>query len=470
MAVRSRPLRARVLRPALLTAGAVAAALLAFAGSGSAASDALPTNTSPPTISGTEQQGRELTAARGSWTGNPTDYDYRWQRCNSGGSGCADVSGADSKAYTLGSADVGNRVRVGVTARNADGTSPRTYSGPTGIIAATATAPRNTSPPTISGTPQDNQTLIANNGSWSGTTPIAYRYDWQQCNDKGSDCRSIGARDQTYRVTSKDVGRRLRVVVTATNSGGTSSAVSAATNVATAAGAAPRNSAPPAIAGTPQDGQSLTASAGTWTGTAPITLTNQWLRCDANGNRCGVMGGATGSTYRATAPDVGHRLRVAITGRNVYGSSTATSGASAVIAAAGPAGAIKLPDGTTSIPITSVSPPDRLVVDRLEFNPPTIPSRTTPVTGRFRVVDEKGYVVRDVLVFAVGVPYNRVTVPPETKTDQSGWATLVFQPLRGLPMRKGTLLTIFVRARKPGESLLGGVSTRRLVSIRVRPS
>jgi hypothetical protein len=463
--------RTRGLRASTLAAGALAAAaaLLAFAGSGSAASADVPSNTTPPSISGTAQEGHQLSADHGDWTHSPTDYDYQWQRCNSSGGGCSNVSGATGSKYTLGSADVGNRVRVGVTASNADGDSGISYSGTTGVVAAAATKPSNTSPPTISGTPQDNQTLTASPGSWSGSTPITYTYQWRRCDSNGNGCSNL-ATGQTYEATSKDVGHRLRVVVTAKNDAGSSSATSSATEVVTAAGVGPKNTAVPTISGTAQDNQTLTAGAGSWTGNAPIAFAYQWQRCDADGNRCQAVGGATGSTYRATSTDVGHRLRVAVTAKNAFGSSTATSGATAVVVAAGPAGAIRLSNGTTSIPISSVSLPDRLILDRVSFTPPRIRSRGEQLVARFRVVDSDGYVVRDALVYAVGVPANRVTVPAETRTDQTGWATLSYTPLEGLPMKDGAQLTIFVRARKQGENPLGGVSTRRLVSIRVRPS
>lgn len=74
------------------------------------------------------------------------------------------------------------------------------------------------------------------------------------------------------------------------------------------------------------------------------------------------------------------------------------------------------------------------------------------------------------LVYAIAVPANRVTNASEVTTDSSGWATMTFRPLKGLPMKSGAQLTFFVRARKSGENPLAGVSSRRLVSVRVSPA
>src|SRR5438477_6065584 len=82
---------------------------------------AAPSNTSLPSISGAARDGSILTASHGSWTGNPKSYDFQWQRCDSSGGSCNPISGATSKQYTLTSADVGNRIRVQVTASNATG-------------------------------------------------------------------------------------------------------------------------------------------------------------------------------------------------------------------------------------------------------------------------------------------------------------------------------------------------------------
>jgi Concanavalin A-like lectin/glucanases superfamily len=104
----------------------------------------------------------------------------------------------------------------------------------------TPTPPLNSSPPTITGTPQDGQTLSASTGSWSGTQPITYGYQWQRCDSGGANCAAItGATGPTYAVTSADVGHALRVVVTATNSAGSASASSAATTVVQAAAGQP---------------------------------------------------------------------------------------------------------------------------------------------------------------------------------------------------------------------------------------
>jgi hypothetical protein len=89
-------------------------------------------------------------------------------------------------------------------------------------------APRNTSAPTVTGTAEVGQTLTAHKGSWSGTAPIAYSYQWQR-----GTADIAGATGAGYTPVAADVGHTLDVVVTASNTAGMASAKSAATAAVT---------------------------------------------------------------------------------------------------------------------------------------------------------------------------------------------------------------------------------------------
>jgi hypothetical protein len=90
-------------------------------------------------------------------------------------------------------------------------------------------APKATSVPKISGTPQQGRKLTASTGVWSGTPAPTYRFQWQRCTSKG--CQPISKQTgRTYRMTAADVGDRLKVAVTGSNSAGSASSVSKATN------------------------------------------------------------------------------------------------------------------------------------------------------------------------------------------------------------------------------------------------
>ena len=124
-------------------------------------------------------------------------------------------------------------------------------------LQSSASPPVNSSLPTIAGTAQQGQTLTAANGTWSGATPISYAYQWQRCNSGGSSCGSIhNASSQNYVLSSGDLGRTIRVAVTATNSDGTSQALSAATTAIVAVGTAPANTKQPNPSGTASCDQS----------------------------------------------------------------------------------------------------------------------------------------------------------------------------------------------------------------------
>jgi hypothetical protein len=204
---------------ALVVAGVTASAAWASA----------PSNTSPPTITGTPKKGMTLTAHNGSWLGGPTTFAYKWQRCAADGTGCANISGANAKAYMLTSADVDHTVRVRVAATNADG-STTAFSNPSDLVSDNV-APKNTALPSVTGTPQPGEELTAANGTWTGGAST-FIYQWQRCDSSGAGCVDVtGANGKTYGVRSTDVGHTLRVAVTAKNLAGSTTANSSTTAV-----------------------------------------------------------------------------------------------------------------------------------------------------------------------------------------------------------------------------------------------
>ncbi len=94
---------------------------------------------------------------------------------------------------------------------------------------------------------------------------------------------------------------------------------------------APVSLTPPTVAGVAAVGSTLSGSAGTWSGTAPIGYTYQWSRCNASGNACADVAGATGTTYGVASADAGSTLRVAVRGSNASGSALAVSAPTAAV-------------------------------------------------------------------------------------------------------------------------------------------
>jgi len=339
---------------------------------------------------------------------------------------------------------------------------------PTAGSAQSQTAPANTGEPRVTGRTIQGQTLTTTNGTWSGSTPMSFQYRWLRCDSSGGgingvNCTTIqGETRKTLVLTRADVGHRIRSRVIASNADGTASANSNATpgvvQPSSTAGR-PVLASPPAISGTPQEGQTLTVSRGSWTGGQPQTYTYQWRRCDGNGGNCSDISGATSSTYRVQAADIGHTLRARVTARNSIGTRSATTTPTAVVTKAGvPAG--------NAISINDVALPNRLIIDRVRFSPVILRSRS-PFTARFRVVDTQGHPVQGALVFVVGIPFGNTTTPRELTTGPDGYVTFVIKPTVRLKMSRGSQ-PFFVRARKAGDRLIGGVSTRRLVNLSVR--
>ena len=227
----------RIFRRSALVPLVVALGTLGLtAGAGIAAQAAPPNNTAEPTISGRAEQGRTLNASNGSWTGTGSiTYAYQWIRCGADGGrpdggDCAIVSGATSRQHRLTGSDVGFRMRIRVTASNADG-SRTVASNPTGTVVG---PPVNTSTPLVRGTMLVGSVVTADPGSWTGRESISFSYRWLRCNTQGAECVSIaGATRGNYRLSSADLNRKMRFNLTARNALGSTTVTSAESAVVT---------------------------------------------------------------------------------------------------------------------------------------------------------------------------------------------------------------------------------------------
>lgn len=283
-------------------------------------------NLAPPAIVGTARDEETLTATTGSWRGTPTiAYSYEWRRCGATGDSCTPIAGETQQQYVLSSADADATVRVVVTASNA-ANAVAVASDATGVISGNP--PVNDVAPTIGGTIVAGQTLTASSGSWSGTTPMSYAYDWYRCDSSGSAC-SLVASGTSYTLTASDVDSRMRIVATATNSCangcGTGVAQSAISPVV--AGVAP-SAGSATVSGTARVGERLTATpSGFNLGIPTATYSFQWERCDSAGGSCGALAGATLRYYDLVTADFGYQLRVVVRATNACSSGCGTASA-----------------------------------------------------------------------------------------------------------------------------------------------
>ena len=311
---------------ARVTATNVDGTAVALSAPSSAVATAPPVPGTPPSITGTAQRLQGLLAFRGTWVNPGGTLAIQWQR-SADGSEWTDIPGATLDRHALTGADVGQLVRLQVTATNPDATVVRT-SAPTAVVRPAppvATAGR---PPVISGTVRLASRLTATAGSWTPAGP-ALAFQWQRVT--GSEISDIdGATQAAYTTTEDDVGTRLRVRVTATNQDGSAAAPSAQTIVVERPPAV--DTAPAAPSGTLLDTHLLTADPGTWTpSTAPRAFA--WLRCPASAataaSGCVEVGRL--STYRLVDRDVGSRLAVRVTATTPGGTASVLSPVTGVV-------------------------------------------------------------------------------------------------------------------------------------------
>lgn len=174
---------------------------------------------------------------------------------------------------------------------------------PPPVIPPVLTAPVNVVAPVISGVLRVGSTLSCSTGTWTGTLPITYAYQWFQApilvDEDGAVISDealvalltsltegliVGATSNTYLLLPGDLGEFVYCRVTASNVVGSSSALS---NVVGPIEAALAVATPPVSTGapviddtTPTEGDPLHVTDGTWSGTLPMTFIYEWHAVD----------------------------------------------------------------------------------------------------------------------------------------------------------------------------------------------
>ena len=183
-----------------------------------------------PLVTGQTAEGQTLSATSGTWTpAGAMAYSYQWKRCVQ--TECftySDIAGATTAMYQLRADDVGKKIFVAVRARNGWGFADDwAYSPSVGPV--TLGKPVNLTAPVLSGTPSVGSTVTVTNGTWTGS-PTSFAYEWWRCIPSGgggcAPSKIAGAASNTYVLTAAELTGTVYVKVTATNDGGSASAVS----------------------------------------------------------------------------------------------------------------------------------------------------------------------------------------------------------------------------------------------------
>ena len=272
--------------------------------------------TGAPTISGTTQVGEALTADT-SGIGDAdglTNVSYSHQWIRNDGSSDTSITDATDSTYTLVDADEGKTIKVRVSFTDDADNEETLTSAATSSVAARPNNPA-TGGPTISGTAQVGETLTANTSGIAdtdGLTNVSYSHRWIR-NDGTSDAGIENATGSSYTLVDADEGQTIKVEVSFTDDAGYDETL---TSAATAAVEARPNSAAtgaPAISGTAQVGETLTADTSGIAdddGLNNVSYSYQWIANDGTADT--DIQDATGPTYTLVSADEGKTIKVRV--------------------------------------------------------------------------------------------------------------------------------------------------------------
>ena len=303
--------------------------------------------TGAPTISGTPQVRRTLTVD----TSEIADADgmetavFRYQWFAATDFATLEFHGENSPTYTLTPLSEGLAIKVKVSFTDDRGHSETLTSAATETVIAAVPNSEPTGLPTISGTPQVDQTLTADTSDISdteGLTSVSYQYQWLAGGTEIS-----GAAGSSYTLTTSEQGQTIQVKVTFTDDADNQESLTSAATLAVAAKPNTAATGDPTISGTPQVGQELTADTSAISdedGLANVSYRYQWLRDDAD------IAGQTSSTYELVSTDEGRTIKVRVTFNDDAGNAESLTSTATTAVAAQPTPAVLLTASFSNVP------------------------------------------------------------------------------------------------------------------------
>jgi hypothetical protein len=178
-------------------------------------------------ITGTARVGTQLTAVAGAITGSETTTAYQWQNATTSGGSYSNIASATSVNYTPVLADAGKFIKVIITINNTGGSAPQT-SAATSVVLHIAPTLASAS---ITGTAKVGVQLVAVTGAITGSE-TSTAYQWQSAATSGGTYSNIeSATASTFTPVLADAGKFIKVIITISNTGGSSAQTSLPTSV-----------------------------------------------------------------------------------------------------------------------------------------------------------------------------------------------------------------------------------------------
>ena len=304
------------------------------------------------TITGTLRVGEIVTADLSNLTDDDgLDYaadsaHYAWGR---EGGGLYFEAMRDPR-YVIAAADKGKKLRVDLQFFDDNGNKEyrrSAWTDPVGLRAPSNNSA--TGAPTITGTPQVDQTLTANTSSiddGDGLDSVSYSYQWIR-SDNGADTDIAGETDSTYTLVLADLGKTIKVQVTFTDDADNDETLTSEATVAVAAAPNRDATGQPTISGTPQVDETLTADTSAISdedGLSNVSYQYQWLRDGAD------IAGQTNSTYRLVSADQDKTIKVRVTFRDDADNAESLTSVATTAVAARPTPAVLLTASFANVP------------------------------------------------------------------------------------------------------------------------